>query len=190
MGGDHLDRIQVRHTKHRIFVWLPEGTLPDSALIVFARDDDYFFGVLHSNVHELWARGQGTQLREAKSGFHYTPTSTFETFPFPHDPSRQAREEVALAAQNLDRLRRGWLNPSGASVTELQRRTLTNLYNRQPSWLAQAHQRLDRAVHVAHGWPFLLEDEEILARLLEMNLERARCGSRSACSNGTMPFID
>ncbi len=24
-------------------------------LIVFARDDDYFFGILHSRLHEVWA---------------------------------------------------------------------------------------------------------------------------------------
>lgn len=41
--------------KHRLFVWIPAGTLPDHQLIVFARDDDYTFGVLHSRVHELWA---------------------------------------------------------------------------------------------------------------------------------------
>ena len=59
----------IRHAKHRLFVWLPAGVLPDSALIVVARDDDYSFGVLQSRVHELWARATGTQVREAESGF-------------------------------------------------------------------------------------------------------------------------
>ena len=80
-----------RSPKHRLFVWLPTGTLADHQLIVFARDDDYFFGVLHSSVHELWARGLGTQLREVESGFRYTPTTTFETFPFPDAATRTAR---------------------------------------------------------------------------------------------------
>jgi hypothetical protein len=48
-----------------------------------SRADDYFFGILHSRFHEVWALAQGTQLREKKSGFRYTPTSCFETFPFP-----------------------------------------------------------------------------------------------------------
>jgi hypothetical protein len=43
-------------------------TTPDDSIYVFARDDDYFFGVLQSKLHELWARGTGTQLREAESG--------------------------------------------------------------------------------------------------------------------------
>ena len=78
--------VTTRHVKHVLFVWLDSTTLPDSALIAFARDDDYSFGVLHSRAHELWARRTGTQLREAESGFRYTPTSTFETFPFPWPP--------------------------------------------------------------------------------------------------------
>ena len=66
---------------HRLFAWLSADTLPDHQLIVIAREDEYTFGVLHSRVHELWARGMGTQFREVESGFRYTPTTTFETFP-------------------------------------------------------------------------------------------------------------
>ena len=50
-------------SKHRIFAWLDGATLPDHQLIVLAREDDYFFGIVHSSVHELWARGMGTQPR-------------------------------------------------------------------------------------------------------------------------------
>src|SRR5437660_2954549 len=135
-------------SKHRLFVWLETRTLPDHQLIVFARDDDYFFGVLHSAVHELWARQKGTQLREVESGFRYTPTTTFETFPFPA-PSAEAKKAIADAAESLDGLRVGWLNPPGADEAELRRRTLTNLYNADPSWLRHAHERLDSAVHDA-----------------------------------------
>ncbi len=162
----------VRHSKHRIFAWIPQGTLPDSALIVFARDDDWFFGVLHSHVHELWARGLGTQVREVESGFRYTPTTTFETFPMP-EPSAGTAEEIATAARELNRLREGWLNPPGADADLLRRRTLTNLYNERPTWLDLAHSRLDRAVHAAYGWPYPLADEEILQRLIALNLRRS-----------------
>jgi type II restriction/modification system DNA methylase subunit YeeA len=167
--------VTPRVTKHRLFVWLPTGTLPDSAIIAFARHDDYFFGVLHSRVHELWARGLGTQLREVESGFRYTPTTTFETFPFPGDPAAEAMREVEAAASSLNDLRRGWLDPPGATEAQLAKRTLTNLYNERPTWLDQVHERLDRAVHAAYGWPYPLEEDEVLARLLEMN--RARSAS-------------
>lgn len=70
-----------RVSKHRLFIWLTVATIPDSATFAIARQDDYFFGVLHSSIHEIWARAQGTQLREVESGFRYTPNSTFAPFP-------------------------------------------------------------------------------------------------------------
>ena len=74
------------HTsKHRVFTWLDKAILPDHALIVFARDDDYFFGVLHSYLHELWSLRLGTSLGATP---RYTPTTTFETFPFPYPPNQ------------------------------------------------------------------------------------------------------
>jgi len=157
--------------KHRLFVWVPADTLPSVSVIGFARDDDYTFGVLHSRAHELWARGTGTQLREVESGFRYTPTTCFETFPFPR-PTDDQREEIAAAARRLVELRDGWLNPPGLAEAELAKRTLTNLYNERPTWLAQAHERLDRAVLGAYGWPADLPDDDVLARLLELNLVR------------------
>lgn len=171
-----LDRFvgTPRVTKHRLFAWLPQVTLPDSQIIVFARDDDYFLGVLHSRVHELWARAQGTQLREVESGFRYTPTSTFETFPFPASPTADAVREVEEAVRRLNDLRIGWQDPAGATQGNLATRTLTNLYNAPPTWLTQVHERLDRAVHAAYGWPYPLAEGEILARLLEMNLGAIR----------------
>lgn len=56
---------------------------------------------------------------------------------------------------------------------KLKDRTLTNLYNRRPDWLDQAHKELDQAVFDAYGWPRDLSDEDILTRLLALNLERA-----------------
>ena len=111
-------------TKFRVFVQLGGAVLPDHQLIVFARSDDYFFGVLHSSVHELWARRMGTQLREAESGFRYTPTTCFETFPLPWAPGREPVERpgqesegaalhagIAQAAAELNEQRERWLNP-------------------------------------------------------------------------------
>jgi hypothetical protein len=161
----------IRISKHRLFVWQSVETLPDSRLIAFARDDDYTLGALQSGVHELWARVTGSQLREVESGFSYTPTTCFETFPFP-DPTDDQRARVGEAAGELVRLRDGWLNPPGLTEAELASRTLTNLYNRRPTWLTNAHADLDRAVLAAYGWPADLAGDEILARLLALNLER------------------
>ncbi len=114
----------------------------------------------------------GTQLREVESGFRYTPTTCFETFPFPR-PDDAQRAAIGEAAARLNELREGWLNPPGATETELKKRTLTNLYNQRPTWLANAHDVLDAAVAAAYGWPASLTDAEILERLLALNLERA-----------------
>jgi type II restriction/modification system DNA methylase subunit YeeA len=160
--------VTIRHSKHRLFAWIDRGVLPDSALIAFARDDDYTFGVLHSRAHELWALATGTQLETRP---RYTPTTTFETFPFPR-PSDEQRETIATAAQRLVELRDGWLNPIGLAEPELAKRTLTNLYNQGPTWLANAHAALDAAVLAAYGWPFDLASPEILERLLGLNLDR------------------
>jgi hypothetical protein len=96
--------------KHRPFRFVAGTILPDSAVVGFARDDDYFLGVLHSRLHEVWARAQGTQLRERESGFRYTPTSCFETFPFP-EPNEKQKIDIAAAAKELNQLRENWLNP-------------------------------------------------------------------------------
>ena len=70
-----------RVAKHRIFIF-NMGLVPDSALIAIARDDDTTFGILHSRLHELWALRMGTWLGVGNDP-RYTPSTTFETFPFP-----------------------------------------------------------------------------------------------------------
>jgi type II restriction/modification system DNA methylase subunit YeeA len=164
-----------RVSKYRLFVWVSQGTLPDDGVYVFVRDDDYFFGILHSHFHDLWALRMGTSLGGTP---RYTPTTTFETFPFPWAPGQEPADDpcvqaIAQAAQELDQKRNAWLNPPGLSEAELKKRTLTNLYNARPTWLDLAHKKLDAAVAAAYGWPADLSDEEILARLLALNLARA-----------------
>ncbi len=161
--------------KHRVFVWLSHPTLADHQLVVFARTDDYFLGVLHARPHELWALRKGTSLEDRP---RYTPTSTFETFPLPWAPGMEPANDprvdaIADAARDLVALRDRWLNPLGAAEAIVRERTLTKLYNDRPTWLANAHDRLDDAVLDAYGWPHDLGDEDILAKLLALNLERA-----------------
>jgi hypothetical protein len=58
----------------------------------------------------------------------------------------------------------------------LARRTLTNLYNERPTWLVLAHRKLDEAVFAAYGWDPGMTDEEILTKLLNLNLEQSKKG--------------
>lgn len=126
----------------------------------------------------------GTSLEDRP---RYTPTTTFETFPFPWPPGCEPVadprvEAIAQAARELVEKRDRWLNPEGADEATLRKRTLTNLYNERPTWLDMVHKKLDRAVLDAYGWPHDLSDDEILARLLALNLERAKGGERTSAS--------
>ena len=176
-----LDRYVAtpRVAKHRLFVWVPARTLPDSRLYVFAREDDYFFGVLHSRVHEVWSLATSSRHGDGSQGGRptYNNTTCFETFPLPWPPGQEPAGDprvaaIAAAARELVALRERWLNPPGAAARELKRRTLTNLYNARPTWLDLAHRRLDAAVLAAYGWPADLGGEALLERLLALNLGR------------------
>ena len=197
---DGLSRYIVtpRVAKHRLFTWLDARIRPDSQLIVIARDDDMTFGILHSRFHEAWSLRLGTSLEDRP---RYTPTTTFETFPFPEglspdvpaskyegDPQATA---IVEAARRLVSLRDHWLNPpewvewvdepvSGyprrpvprdeAAGKALKKRTLTNLYNARPQWLADAHEDLDAVVAAAYGWDAGMSEDQALRELSALNL--------------------
>jgi type II restriction/modification system DNA methylase subunit YeeA len=180
-----------RIAKHRIFVLIPAQTVPDSQVVAVARDDYYFLGVLQSKVHELWALRKGTWLGVGNDP-RYSQSFTFETYPFPWPPGAEPAgdprvEAIVAAARRLVELRDSWLNPPGASEAELKKRTLTNLYNERPTWLANAHARLDAAALAAYGWPAELGDAEILARLLALNLERAAGQGAAPAARAEVP---
>jgi type II restriction/modification system DNA methylase subunit YeeA len=192
-----------RVSKHRLFVWANKLTVPDDATVAIARDDDISFGILHSCFHEAWSLRKGTWLGVGNDP-RYTPTTTFETFPFPEGltpniPAKDYADDpraiaIAKAAKRLDELRSAWLNPpdlidivpevvpgypdrilpkNETAAAELKKRTLTNLYNERPQWLADVHHDLDAAVAAAYGWPADISEEDALAKLLELNLKRA-----------------
>lgn len=193
-------------SKHRIFVNVDARVVPDHALLVVTKDDLVTFGILHSRYHEIWSLRHCTWLGVGNDP-RYTPSTTFETFPFPEGltPNIPASAyagnpraiRIALAAKKLDELREAWLNPPDLvkrvpevvpgypdrilpvdekAAAILKKRTLTNLYNERPTWLVNAHRDLDRAVAAAYGWPEDIGEEDALARLLDLNRERAAAG--------------
>jgi hypothetical protein len=189
-----------RVAKHRLFVWLHSAVLPDSRLYVIARDDDATFGILHSRIHQVWALANASRHGVGNDPT-YNAAACFETFPFPQgilaDPDSDARfPAIAEAARRLNALRQNWLNPpewvervpeivpsypdrllpKPEFAAELNRRTLTHLYNARPAWLDQAHRQLDAAVAAAYGWDDYqpaMPDDEILRRLLALNRQFA-----------------
>ncbi len=135
---------------------------------------------------------------------HACPKSASETHQ--PQTLRQTAIQIAQAAKKLNDMRNNWLNPPewthrvseviplgmekspypdriepkpglpAADFKALQKRTLTNLYNAKPAWLAMAHEQLDRAVAAAYGWrdySAAMPDDEILQRLLALNLARS-----------------
>ncbi len=159
-------------TKHRLFVWLDADILADHQLVAIARADAYTFGVLHSRVHELWARGTGTQLREVESGFRYTPTTTFETFPFPRPTGRATRGDRRnrTPARRAPRRLAEPARPLGRRTREADPH---EPLQRAPD-LARPDPRCPRSRRPRRLWlgPPDLPDHELLARLLEPNLAR------------------
>jgi len=182
-----------RVAKHRMFVWLDVSVLPDSRLYAIALEDDATFGVLSSRIHEVWALANAS-MHGVGNDPTYNAKSCFENFPF---PGGVVADEIAAAAKKLNELRNNWLNPpewtdwqrtpeeekagyparpvaKSGHEADLKKRTLTNLYNLRPSWLDNAHKALDAAVANAYGWNDYtseMPDEEILRRLLALNLE-------------------
>ncbi|MCY4437642.1 MAG: N-6 DNA methylase [Chloroflexi bacterium] len=185
--------------KHRLFVWCESRICPDHQLIVIARDDDTTFGILHSRFHEVWSLrlctwlGKGNDPRYTPSTtfatFPFPPglTPDVPAAEYASDPRALA---IADAARCLVSRRDRWLNPpewvewvdepvpgypkrpvprDEAAAQELKQRTLTNLYNARPQWLADAHAALDAAVAAAYGWPADISDEDFLTELLALN---------------------
>ena len=168
----------VRHTHMRVFLFLEGLVLPDSALIVFAIDDWYRFGVLQSRVHELWSSAMGSELEDRP---RYTPTTTFETFPFPRisphlrerypvqdEPQAAALvAAVEVAAQELYEAR------DNVVFNDPDCNSYTALYKAMPAWLRQAHAKLDAAVLACYGLPADASKHDILEFLLSENLARS-----------------
>jgi hypothetical protein len=152
----HRFVITPRVAKHRLFLWCPTSTLPDSRIFAFARDDDILFGILHSRIHEVWSLAQAS-WHGVGNDPTYNNQSCFETFPFPkHFPPNLPAatytdaQAISFATRDLVEKRDLWLNPpdliervpevvpgypdriiprNPKAAAILKTRTLTNLYN-------------------------------------------------------------
>ncbi len=112
----------------------------------------------------------------------WTETRTLE---FPGSVSgpwaRYVAPETVNKETGVGTVRYPRLEPKDSEcAAKLKKRTLTNLYNERPAWLDLAHKKLDTAVAAAYGWPDNLSDEQILEKLLALNLERAAEEAKAA----------
>jgi type II restriction/modification system DNA methylase subunit YeeA len=193
-------------SSYRTFDFLHSSYLADQKLVVFARDDWTFFGLLHSEFHLAWTLKTCAWIG-AGNDVTYSNQAVFLTFPFPEGltpniPAKDYADDpraivIARAAKRLDELRKAWLNPpelidivpeivagypdrtmakNANAAVELKKRTLNVLYNQRPQWLTDAHRVLDAAVASAYGWPADISEEEALAKLMKLNTARSSTG--------------
>jgi hypothetical protein len=173
--------------KHRPFRFVDADVILDASLYCIALEDAWDLGVLMSRIHTVWAHEVGGTL-EDRPRYHNTPC--FARFPFPSS-SKDKEERVRAIAEELDSHRKRVL-------AEHPHLTLTGLYNvleklragTDPAALTasdrrifddglvlilkELHDKLDAAVAEAYGWPADLSDNDILARLVALNRERAQ----------------
>jgi SAM-dependent methyltransferase len=171
--------------KHRVFQFVDGKSVPDHMVVAIASDDAFHVGVLSSAIHRLWALRAGGWLGVGNDP-RYTKTRCFDPFPFP-DATEQQRITIRALAEELDSLRKRVLADHGFL-------TMTKLYNVRDKLLKgepldendravheagsvgvihELHQRIDRAVADAYGWPADLGDNDMLTRLVALNAARA-----------------
>jgi hypothetical protein len=151
----------IAQGKRIFFSWQDAWTCPSNLTNVFAFDDDFSMGVLSSSIHHEWARAQSSTLEDR---FRYTPTSAFETFPWPRSDQRVAETSRAMIARR--------------SQICLEREIgLTRLYNEVDDGayrdLKELHAHLDEAVAAAYGWPASAAHDTAESNRLLLELNRS-----------------
>ena len=165
-----LDRMAVSSQvgKRVMLIWSNTNTRPSHTCNVFAFEDDFHFGVCSSSIHDLWVRANSSTL---KGDLRYTPSTAFETFPFP-SPSERQKNCVAEASIRIVEQRK--------LACEQLGKGLTKVYNLMDEGgfveLKAAHRELDLAVIDAYGWEAALLDdrEELLSKLFDLNAQCAK----------------
>lgn len=179
----------VETAKHRVFQFLDASILPDNMLVAIGLSDGHPLGVLSSRYHGQWALRTGGWLGVGNDP-RYSKSRCFDPFPFP-DATEAQKAAIGAIAEELDAHRKRVL-------ADHEHLTLTGLYNvlerlkagAKPDDLdvkerrifddglvliiKELHDKLDAAVADAYGWPVDLPEEEVLARLVALNKERAK----------------
>lgn len=207
-----LDRVLVNSlvTTHLVFARLPSRAVYSHKLCVFPDSDYDSFCVLQSRPHEIWARFLSSTLGDA---LNYSPSDCFETFPFPEHSHGSPELDTTGKACYEFRASLMVRNNEGLTMT-YNRFHDPDERDPEIVMLRELHASMDRAVLDAYGWSdiptdceFLLDyqidevwgdkkkpfryrwpDEvrdEVLARLLELNAERATEEARSGAQVAT-----
>jgi hypothetical protein len=134
--------------KRILFVWCRPGWRPSNSTNVIALDSDYAMGVLTSRVHTDWAAAKSSTLGDT---IRYTPSSAFETFPWPQASPKQ-RDQIEAACRAVLEARASLCREHGIGLTTLYNRVDDGAY----VGLRDRHETLDLAVIAAYGWSHAL----------------------------------
>jgi N-6 DNA Methylase len=162
---DRLDRyialtITASWERPSVYQFVDSSVRPNASLQVFAFDDDYSFGILSSSIHRKWFEERCSRL---KVDFRYTPTTVFDCFPWPQNPSESSVRRVVSTVEQIIQLRERYLE---------RNITLGKQYDalREPgnSRLRTLHEELDQSVFEAYGFS---QDDDVLTQLLALNVD-------------------
>ena len=152
-----------RVSKWSIFIPAGLDWLPGDKSVVLTTDDFYILGIVTSKIHRSWMNSQKSTLGGTNA---YTPTTCFETFPFPQTLDTKLVEKIREKAKQLHQYRSEQMEAKQWGIT-----TLYNAFFDEPSSkLYKLHAELDKFVMQAYHFK---EKDDILEKLLELNLELA-----------------
>lgn len=149
-----------RVSKWAIFIPVPLNWLPGDKSVVIVSEDFYVLGILASSVHRTWMDAQKSTLEDRTA---YTPTTCFETFPFPQSANSKLTDQIRSTTQALHHYRTEQMEKKQWGITDLYNK----FFNEPASQLRQLHDKLDRLVLQAYGFS---PEDDLLAKLLELNL--------------------
>ena len=156
-----LSRVAIEH-RQSPYVFVSCAIRPADALQVFAFDDDYSFGILHSSYHRMYFEERCTKMRV---DLRYTSKTVFDSFPWPQAPTEDATAEIAAAAAAVVDYQEARL-AGGMTLDDLYR----SLRDPGRNAFRALQATLDSAVARSYGFA---EDEDVLAQLLALNLSIA-----------------
>jgi hypothetical protein len=122
--------------------------------------------LLHIRYLNFNNHRSGYSARSISESDNATLTTCFETFPFPQSPSKKLIEQIRAAAQDLHKYRTEQMEKKQWGITQLY----NQFFHEPSSQLFKLHAKLDQLVMQAYGFN---SDDDILAKLLELNLELA-----------------
>lgn len=124
-----------------VFTFVDPSISPAASAQAFAFDDDYSLGILQSSLHRDWLVARCSTL---ETRLRYTPSSVYDSFAWPQNPSDSAVEKVARATAAIVELREDNLN-EGITLGKQYDALRTAGKNK----LRDLHEQLDLAVYEA-----------------------------------------